>query len=89
MIITIVIIMMMMIIIMLNILHARNQHLRDHRGSPVAFPKGLSVAFSDEAHISVVLSKGLSLDQWLFTGTSQRISSGAFQGNATFVISGV
>ena len=31
-----------------NILHTRNQHLRNHRGSPVAFPNVLSAAFSNE-----------------------------------------
>ena len=30
-----------------KILHTRNQHLRNHRGSSVAFSNGLSVAFSN------------------------------------------
>ena len=40
-------------------------------------------------HFSVEISKGLSLVQWIFTGSCQCIFSGIFQWNFVFVISGV
>ena len=42
-----------------------------------------------EFHLSAVCSKGLSLVQWICTVFPQRISSGIFKWNFTFVISGV
>ena len=42
-----------------------------------------------EFHFAAVLSKGLSLSQWIFTGIVQWIFRGIFRWNFTFVISGV
>ena len=66
-------------------MHARNNHLRNHRGFSVACSNGCSVASS----LSAVLSKGLSLVQWIFTRIAQWMFSGMFLWNVTFVISGV
>ena len=51
-----------------NILHTRNQHLRN-RGISVAYSNGLSLAFSKE----------LSLAQWIVTGIVRWTFSGIFQ----------
>ena len=45
--------------------------------------------FPTYCHSSVVLSKGLSLVQWIFTGIVKWTFSDILQGNFTFLISGV
>ena len=70
-------------------LNTRNQNLRNHRGFPVAFSNGFSLAFAKEVDFSVVCSKGLSLAQRIFTWKFQWTFSGIFQRTFTFVRSGV
>ena len=65
-------------------LHARDRPLRNHCRFPVAFPNGLSVAFSKQFNVSVVYSQGLSLVQWIFTGVSNG-SSVAFSNGTSLL----
>ena len=51
--------------------HTRNRHLRNHRGSPVAFSNGCS--FQHVCNFLAVFPKGFALSQWIFTGIVQRI----------------
>ena len=52
-------------------------------------PISLSPSERRSVYFQWVFSKGLSLSQWMFTGTVQRTFSGTFQGKLTSVISGV
>ena len=45
--------------------------------------------FPTESNFAVVCSKGLSLFQWICTGSFQWTFTGTFQGKFTFMISGV
>ena len=85
----IILIMIIIMIITIMMLHARNQHLGNHRGFSVVFSNGCSVAFSDGCStFSGSLQRIVSFPVD-FTGNVQWPVSGIFQWNFTFASSGV
>ena len=71
-----------------NILHARNQHLRSHRGRSVFLLQRIVSGMLQRNFTRQWFPKGLSLVQWNCTGIFKWLFTGSYRWTLTFVRSG-